>query len=455
MITIWEILDRAEKGPYCSEHDFSLKILAPKLAELVKSYDVRFNPGELVPLDASLADDVWKASIDLVREVGVLCSSTSRRITFTDDEIKDELADSHSDIVYGEGAETFHLTPRTVGDSKRPKTWCGMLGTPISEEIYVKLAMSCAKEPTVDLFEPGTVHTIEDRTIKAGSPLEIHASKMEVAWTREAARRVGRPGLPIVGTESSVTALGEIAVSSTEGGLKKTDGHMVAMISELKTTYDALAKAVHLIEYGANINTIYASIYGGIAGGAEGCAIVNTALSIAATLVHKAVFQSARPMHVKFVCSTFPEGIWAMNINGMAISRNSHLLSSCATFTAAGPCTDMILYETAAQNIGATVSGYAAVTGIGPASSSHLDHGTGLEGRFMGEVAKASTTLKLESANELVKEIVKKYQKSLQEPPLGKRFQDCYDTKTIRPTDEWLGIHERVKKELADMGLQL
>jgi len=230
---------------------------------------------------------------------------------------------------------------------------------------------------------------------------------------------------------------------------------MVAMAAELKTNYAALAKVIHLITYGANINTIYASIFGGFAGGAEGCAIVDTALSVAATLVHKAVFHCARPMHVKYVCSTFPEALWALNITGMAISRNSHLLSGSSTFTAAGPCTDMILYESAAQTIGATVSGCAGVLGHGPARSIHRDRATGLESRFMGEVSQASTELSLTSANEIVKDIIKKYATKLENPPLGKTFQESYDVRTISPTKEWSGVYESVKKDLADRGLEL
>ena len=58
-------------------------------------------------------------------------------------------------------------------------------------------------------------------------------------------------------------------------------------------------------------------------------------------------------------------------------------------------------------------------------------------------------------ANEISKLLTPKFEDKLWDPPVGKRFQDCYDMKTLEPTKEWLDIYLRVKRELIDMGVPL
>ncbi|GFP26863.1 hypothetical protein HKBW3S42_00690 [Candidatus Hakubella thermalkaliphila] len=37
MITLFEVINRALSGPFCSEKDFDLKILVPELRRVIKS----------------------------------------------------------------------------------------------------------------------------------------------------------------------------------------------------------------------------------------------------------------------------------------------------------------------------------------------------------------------------------------------------------------------------------
>ena len=50
---------------------------------------------------------------------------------------------------------------------------------------------------------------------------------------------------------------------------------------------------------------------------------------------------------------------------------------------------------------------------------------------------------------------MRKYEDKLKDPPLGKPFVECFDTKTLRPTQEWLDIYNLKKKELAEAGLEI
>ena len=58
-------------------------------------------------------------------------------------------------------------------------------------------------------------------------------------------------------------------------------------------------------------------------------------------------------------------------------------------------------------------------------------------------------------ANELAKVLIPKYEGDLYNPPIGKSFRDCYDIETLKPTEEWLGIYLKVKRELIELGVPL
>ena len=63
--------------------------------------------------------------------------------------------------------------------------------------------------------------------------------------------------------------------------------------------------------------------------------------------------------------------------------------------------------------------------------------------------------MKRSDVNEIVKKIIPKYEDKLRNPPKGKSFTECYDIKTLKPTQEWLDIYLKVKKEAIDLGIPL
>jgi methylamine--corrinoid protein Co-methyltransferase len=91
--------------------------------------------------------------------------------------------------------------------------------------------------------------------------------------------------------------------------------------------------------------------------------------------------------------------------------------------------------------------------GIVGRSAKEVDKYTGLESKFYAEAGRAFTGMKRGDANELAKELVKKYEDKFKDPPLGKTFDECYDIKTMRPIKEWFEIYEKVKKELENLGV--
>ncbi|MFW9902979.1 MAG: monomethylamine:corrinoid methyltransferase [Candidatus Thorarchaeota archaeon] len=455
--TMIDTLKKAETGPVCLENDFDRKILILKLIEVIKEYDIKFDPEYLVPNDNSLADDVFNAAIDLYLETGTLCLSTHRQIKFEEAEIKGGLKNAPKLIIFGNGADTREMAPRQIEDQTPPLCLTSG-GGEISEDIYVQVVQSYAQEPLADTVSGGCpLHTIFGMVPKAGAPTEVLASMYNVIYSKEGAKRAGRPGIGfhnLLGTALSSAAY--VSASQSALGVRPVDGNLIASLAELKTDYSQLTKALYYSERKQDIlpGAVYVPLMGGYCGGPEGTAIVTLAHHLQGLLVHHVAYSDFPVTHLKYSCSTTRESLWCASIVGQALSRNTHLLTAAEAITAAGPCTETCLYEIAASSIVGTVSGIH-INNASAAKSQYLDRETGMEARMGCEVGHAATGMKRTDANELVKRIVLKYDQKLGNAPLGRKFQECYDLNTIQPSKEYVDIYSQVKKELLELGLNL
>jgi methylamine--corrinoid protein Co-methyltransferase len=120
-----------------------------------------------------------------------------------------------------------------------------------------------------------------------------------------------------------------------------------------------------------------------------------------------------------------------------------------------GPGTKTLLYETAAMAILATASGACGL--IGPRSGAGVNpgHVSGLESRFMAEVAHAAAGIPRSQANELALKLLALYKDQLNQRPAGKSFEEVYDLRTLKPVPDWENMYEGVKSEIREMGLPL
>jgi hypothetical protein len=109
---IISVLERAESGALIRERDFERKVLIPNIRRVVKEYDIKYNPENVVPEDDSLARDVWEAGVDLFLSVGTFCTTTNRQMLFTEEELEEALWNFHDELVIGEGQDT-----KICGDS--------------------------------------------------------------------------------------------------------------------------------------------------------------------------------------------------------------------------------------------------------------------------------------------------------------------------------------------------
>jgi len=455
MRSVLDVTKRAIEGPICSERDFDRKVFAPRLSEALKQCGIKYDPAVLIPSDDGMADDLFKAAVDFYTDVGTYCLDTERIIRFNEDEIKEGLREAPSEAVFGEGLDSGVFRPRRP-ESKDP-TWCfiGACGAPVSsEEVFLSLMQGYGMIALADAMTTPELTMIDELPIRGNSPLEIYGSIRNAVLARDALRRVGRPGLPIMNalaTAASDTAL--IAALHPMYGLRPSDGYFVATLAELKTTFALLNKACVLTSLGARIGTLAGCVMGGYAAGPEGTALTVAAHHVHGTLVNQATYHLNHPAHMKYVSNSGAEMLWLISIYAQAVSRNTHLLSLNLNYTAGGPATEMAFYETAAQVITAVVSGIS-IESSALAKATHVDYLSTVEPKFAAEVAHAAAGMKRTDANEIVKTLVKKYVDKIPNPPLGKRYQDNFDTKTGKPSREHLDIYNRIKKELEDLGLE-
>ncbi len=453
MMDIFEILRRADNGPYIKESDFDMKLFKTTTG-LVKEFGIKFIKDQVVTDDNKMADSLFEASLRLAQEMGMLCVDTSRVIELTEGELRLALKTAPKEMVLGVGKDARTLRARRFGDGY-PMTVCGGCpGTPLSEELFLPVMLSYAKEPLLDLLIPGSLTVIEGMEVKTGGPLEIRACRQEMIWTREALERAGRPGVHIYAAgESSATELGTLAICN-DRYMRPSDSHMIPVLSELKTDYKRLSRVMAGHEYSAFTTSLVNPIIGGFGGGPEGAAIVLAAGTILSTAVYGVDMHCLHPIHNKYISVSTKEAMWIDSIVGRAFARNAPLALLADAWTTAGAGTEQILYETAALAIAQETSALhtdslGATNGVYPNCS-------GLEARFFAEVVHATFQqgLSIEQANELVLKLFENYEHGFEEPDFGLPFPQVYDIKTITPKQEWLDIYKRVKDKVSKMGLE-
>lgn len=452
MVDIFEILRRADNGPYIKENDFDMKLFRTTTG-LVKEYGIRFSKELIVTGDDDMADHLFEAGLRLAQEMGMMCVDTSRVIEFTPDELRLALKTALKEMVLGEGKDARIFRARRFDDGYPMLVCGGCPGTPLSEELFLPVMISYAKEPLLDLIIPGSLTVIEGMEVKTGGPLEIRACRQEMIWTREALERAGRPGVHVYAAgESSATELGTLAICN-DRYMRLSDSHMIPVLSELKTDYKRLSRVMAGHEYPAFTTSLINPIIGGFGGGPEGAAVVLAAGMILSTAAYGVDMHCLHPIHNKYVSVSTREAMWIDSIVGRAFARNAPLASLADAWTTAGAGTEEILYETAALAIAQEASALhtdslGATNGVYPNCS-------GLEARFFAEVVHATFQQQLspEAANELVLKLLEKYEHGFDNPNYGLPFPEVYDMRTVTPKPEWLDMYKRVKDDVSKMGL--
>ncbi len=105
MISLFEVVKRAMTGPICSEKEFDMEIVVAEISRVVDKYEIKYDPENPIPSDDDLADRVWKAAVEFYLSVGTYCTTSERRILFSEKEIEDALNCANQGVWLGEGNE--------------------------------------------------------------------------------------------------------------------------------------------------------------------------------------------------------------------------------------------------------------------------------------------------------------------------------------------------------------
>jgi len=450
-ISLLEILERSATGPMLSENEFNMRV-SKKLREVVKDYGIKFDRDILVPSDDGLVDDVFKAGMDFCYEVGTYCMDTERMIRLTEEEVKEGVKNAPHNAYFGEGKEAKAFIPRQPESKENP--WChvgaGMVVS--SEEIQLRLIEGLAGIPEIDSISPVPLDMIHDVPVK-GSHLQFYNSLQFMMTTREVLTRLGKPGLPLVTLVSACSSpLATISSTAPQFGIARSNGWLVPRHPELKITNDELCKTAYLLSWGANIGNEFSPLVGGYSGGPEETAVATVANSIQGILM-KSNYEITWMANIVDGVSSTADALLTSAVSCQAISRNLSFPHIQCSIQAAGPFTKMLLYEIAAVTLHAVPSGQASYPH--PARATVRDHMTPLEMRFSVELNHAAAGMKRSDANQMVKAVYKKYEQHIRNAPRGKAYQDCYNLKTGKPGQEWLGMYNEVKRELEDLGVPI
>ncbi len=456
MISFYEVLDRAMKGEYRSEKEFDMKVFVQKLYGLVSKYNIKYDPKNPISADDDLADRVFQAGFELYRDVGSYCPDTERVIRFTEEELQTALKEAPPTTVLGKGQDARTLKARKPESDDKPFCYIGACGNAVSnEEIYASIMEAFASFlPLADAITAPSLATINGRTVRTGTPLEVLASIRATAMGHEALTRGGRPGLAILNNIASAGS-DTAKIAGSQFGVRNSDTLTIGPTAELKISFQRFNEIAYALTRGIPILIDSAPILGGYCGGPEGVAITNVAYHLLSIIAMRGNMHLTFPIHFNFGCTSTRDVTWATSVSTQAMSRNSHFPFFILSYTAAGPMTEMCYYEIAETVTTSVVSGTSGIECIGVSKATTIDNFTPMESRTSAEVAHAVAGMTRKDANAIVLKLLDRYEDHLNKPPIGKKYQECWDIAKKTPNSDYVTFDKKMKQELKNMGIPL
>lgn len=454
---LMDVLDKAHRGPVIKQFDWDTRVIPGVIAAKLKEYGLQktCDPANPINQDLELADRFYRAAVDVATEVGMLCTDTQRAIRYSQAELLAGVDAAPAAFTLGEGREIAHFVHRAISDPT-PPIWVSPLSIAVSEEVFEPLVTGIAAIPEVDCLEGPSFETIWGAPLRAGSPYELLAGKMQAEAFYGAIARAGREGIGLYAVGTSPTHYGVLGGFGIPGGYKpQRDIVLVLSPVEIKTSYENLMKLAHAYNCGGQTYGGSWSMIGGYAGGPEGAALSCIACTIMLYNVYQCVNGASFPYDLKTMGNCGRPALWSLGVVFQALSRNTHLCANSVLNQTAGPATECLLYESAVGMMLLSVCGASSCTGPRSAGGKYTNYITPLEVKFAGEVFKRCAGMSLAQANEIANRLLPKYEQQLGNPPKGQSFQECYDLATLQPTDEWQRIYDTVKDAAIAAGMPL
>lgn len=452
MISFLEVLERATTGPMMSAKEYDMKVFIPKVREVVKRYDITFDPDTPCPCDDALADRIYEAGVALYAEVGTYCTDTERVIHFTREEIEEAVYECPKEAYFGEGPDRVVFRGRKPDDGTVPHCHVGS-GTDTTEAVALKMVEACGRITKAKTVSIPLLSTVGNLRCAAGSPMETLAGINMMRIAREGLRRAGRPGMAIIDLHPCcASGISTIASSNPEFGARKSDGWIVPPHAEFKIDYGALNEVAYLSSWGANIGQEAGPIMGGYAGGPEGTAVVTLAYAFHGILVVRATYHLTYPIQMLHVCSTTPEMIYVISTSSQAFARNIGAPYYALGYAAAGSATKQYFYEAAAYLLAIQSSGIG-IEDVHPNRAVVTNGALPIDSEFTCSFGHGNVGITRKDANVIIKKLQQKFLSGIKNPDKGRTLDECYDLETMKPDDELVRLYSEVIEELKSAGI--
>lgn len=452
-IQILKSLEKARKGERCTEKQWDYERVPSVIAEIVKKYGLEKTCDINNPIneDMELADRFYEAGYEAALRLGFLCTDTETIIKVSEEELERALKLVPDSFTVGEGAEQVTVKVRRPSD-ERPPVFAGPLSIQMNEEYYVPVAQGILSSRLVDIQEGPSLDTVMGAPLLANTPYESIAGIYEARLRKEAQWRAGRVGIGNAVVASSSTEYGFLAAISQ---YKQPQIVLCLNPASLKTNYVSFHKAVVTHELGGIVRTESPTMIGGYTGGPEGCAVASIATDLLQFPVHGTHLAGSPTYDLRYSGNCGRHGLWAQTIASQAISRNTNILMNKTINQVAGPFTEMFFYETIAGFVAAAVSGLDFTISPRAAGGSHKNHLTPFEAWFSAAVFKGAAGLSAKKANEIVNEVLPKFENDLKDPPKGKSFPELFNVQTLEPCQEYLDLYLKMREYAISLGIPL
>ena len=446
-------MDRAKTGKRVTREEWDYQIIPKTLKEVAKEFRLEktCDPANPVNTDTELADTYYKAGIEAALRLGLFNEDTETVITVTREELLAGIESAPAELPIGSQAEQIVIKARRPSDPY-PPTFGGPLSIQMNEEYYVPLIETTLKSRLVDVHEGPSLDTIYGSPLLANTPYETAAAFYEVQLRKQAQYNAGRQGMPNMLISSSSTEYGNLAAF---GMMPQPQIALVLIPSALKTNFCSLHKVIQTLALGGYIESGSPNMMGGYTGGPECSAIASVADDVLQYSIHQAHLSGAPVYDLRYSGNCGRHATWSQSISTQDVARNTHLIMLKTINQVAGPCTEMFYQETITGFVAAAASGLTYTIGPRSAGGKYKNHLTPLEIWFASAVFKGAATLSLEKANEIVKELIPKYEKLHADPPIGRSLPELYDMKTMQPTPEHLELYLKMREEAIRLGVAM
>lgn len=454
-VTYQEVLYRAETGPLMKEATYD-RLIGKVCRELVKKYDLKYDPNIIVNYDDDVADRFFEAALDFFVEVGVYVTDYERIIKFTREETLDTIAGVLAQVQYGRNKDAKLAVKRRVEDSIDPFIAFSPVGNPVSEELFEAFIRHYAQERITDAVFSPVLTSFRGQPVKSDVSSEMEASIWNRKAIKEACRNVGRPDVGCCNWASTAEKTDVvIAIGDPEFGSIINDGVLNAAIAEMKVDQERLKKVSYLRQKGFILEGLLGPLMGGYAGGPAETSICHIAHHFLAACVYRTDINIGFPIHINYCCNSTPEMLWLTSVINQALARNCNILKLSNMFNHAGPNTEMCMLEAACYGMTATVSGADALDLGALTMNRHPMRWAVQEPKMAAECGHIVARMGIDrkQINEIVKVLVKEYQPLMGTMPLGSRWDECYDTEKLIPKPEYAELVQKMHKKLEGFGL--